>query len=252
MIKQWLRRLLNRFGIVAFKRSSRVYIPEDESYKIVAALVGRPDPVIIDGGAHLGDMVDRLGALLPAATFHCFEPDPELWKIIGSKYADNQKIHVTQAALGATSATARLNIHASRAANSLLPFADELDPGLDAARQLVGTAEVGVTTIDEYCRLHAIKTLDVLKLDLQGYDYLALRGAEYILKNTKLVLTEVLFQEIYRGCHQFKDIFCWLTEKGFHLHTLCGLHYGVRDELMWADAIFIRPTESDSKNEAHA
>lgn len=193
-------------------------------------------------------MVDRLGALLPSATFHCFEPDPELAQAIGSKYAGKQNIHVTQAALGAAAATARFNIHAASAANSLLSFADELDPDLDAARQLMGTAEVSVTTIDEYCQSHAIQTLDVLKLDLQGYDYLALRGAENILENTRLVLTEVLFQEIYSGCHQFKNIFCWLTEKGFHLYTLCGLHYGVRHELMWADAIFIRQTESDLKN----
>jgi len=240
MIKRSIRRLLNHFGIVAFRRSSRVYIPEDESCRIVAGLVRRSNPVIIDGGAHLGDMVDRLGALLPTATFHCFEPDPELAGSMGSRYAGHENIHVNEAALGAVAGTARLSINASRATNSLLTFSDALGPELEQVGKLVKTAKVDVITIDEYCRRHAIAALDVLKLDLQGYDYMALKGAENILANTAVVLVEVLFREIYEKCHQFKDIFALLTAGGFDLYTLCGFHYGAKDELLWADAIFIK------------
>ena len=51
MIKKLLRRALKRFGIVAFKRSSNVYIPEEETYRIVSELAGCSAPVVIDGGA---------------------------------------------------------------------------------------------------------------------------------------------------------------------------------------------------------
>lgn len=242
MIKQFLRRILNRFGIVAFKRSSRIYIPEDESYRIVAKLVECPAPAIIDGGAHLGGATEILETLLPDATFYCFEPDPTLVQILENKFTDNPQVRVVQAALGDIAGKAKFNINASRPTNSLLPSSESLQPDLKQLCQLVEQVEVGIITIDEYCRDNSIERIDVIKLDLQGYDYRALKGAAAMLENAKVVLVEVLFKEIYKGCHCFPDILDLMIDQGFKLHTLCGLHYGEADELLWADAIFVKST----------
>lgn len=241
MIKKLIRRLLKRLGIVAFKRSSRVYIPEEESYRIVSVLVGRSDPIVIDGGAHLGDMVKRFGRLLPEAEFHCFEPDPTLGTSLESTFSANPRVHVVHAALGNTVGTARLNINVSRPTNSLLPAAESLQPDIRRLCELVEQVEVKVTTIDEYCRTHSLDRVDVVKLDLQGYDYFALKGAAVTLQKAKVVLVEVFFKEIYNGCHCFPDILNLMIDLGFELRTMCGLHYGYADELLWADAIFLGP-----------
>ena len=240
MIKKLLRLALKRFGIVAFKRSSNVYIPDEETYRIVSELVGCSAPVVIDGGAHLGDMVERFGACLPKTEFHCFEPDPTLGQTLERNFAGNPLVHVVQAALGDVAGKATFNINVSRPTNSLLPSAESLQPDLKKLCELVEQVEVGITTIDEYCRANSIEHVDVIKLDLQGYDYLALKGAEATLKNTKVVLVEVLFKEIYKGCHGFPDILNLMIGQGFKLHNLCGLHYGEADELLWADAIFVK------------
>lgn len=240
VIKKLIRRLLKRLGIVAFKRSSRVYIPEDESYRIVSVLVGRPDPIVIDGGAHLGDMVKRFSGLLPEAEFHCFEPDPTLGTSLESKFSANPRVHIVHAALGDMVGKARFNINVSRPTNSLLPAAESLPSDIRRLCELVEQVEVKVTTIDEYCRTHSLDRVDVVKLDLQGYDYFALKGAIVTLQKAKVVLVEVLFKEIYKGCSRFPDILNLLVDQGFELHTLCGLHYGEIDELLWADAIFVK------------
>lgn len=236
LVKSWLKRL----DIIAFKRSSRVYIPEEESYRIVADLVGRPDPVVVDGGAHLGDMVEKFGALLPQAEFHCFEPDPELGGTLSGKYAGNRNVHIIQAALGEEAGKASFNINASRPTNSLLEASDDLQPDLKKLCDRVRQVDVQVTTIDQYCASRSIERVDAIKLDLQGYDYLALKGAERTLETARVVLVEVLFKEFYKGCHLFPDTLTFMVGKGFELHTLCGLHYGERDELLWSDAIFVR------------
>ena len=137
MVKQFLRRILNRFGIVAFKRSSRIYIPEDESYRIVADLVGCSAPAIIDGGAHLGGVAEALGRLLPEATFHCFEPDPMLVQALENKFTDNPKVQVVRAALGDMAGKAKFNINVSRPTNSLLPSSESLQSDLKQLCQLV-------------------------------------------------------------------------------------------------------------------
>lgn len=171
-IKLLIKKGLKHFGIVAFKRSSNVYVPEDESYLIVSRLVGRVDPVVIDGGAHLGDMVDKFGALLPKAVFHCFEPDPVLSEALLTKFLGNTKVNLVQSALGNAIGKAKFNINTSRPCNSLLPAAaDALQAELKPLFQLVQQVEVDVTTIDQYCHENSIARVDVIKLDLQGYDF---------------------------------------------------------------------------------
>lgn len=119
MIKTLARRLLKRLGIVALTRSSRVYIAEDESFRIASNLIGRVDPVVIDGGAHLGDMVEQFWALLLRAEFHCFGPDPALAGTLMRKFGSFPRVHIVQAALGDVIGKAKININVSRPTNSL-------------------------------------------------------------------------------------------------------------------------------------
>ncbi len=240
MIKQFLRWVLKSFGIIAFKRSSGVFIPEGESYQIVSALVGRFDPVVIDGGAHRGDMAETLGILLPSAEFYCFEPDPLLGDVLQHKFASNPRVHVVQAALGNVAGKAKFNINVSRPTNSLLPSSESLQSDIKQLCKTVEQVDVDVISIDEYCRLHSIDRVDVVKLDLQGYDYFALQGGRSILGGVKVVLVEVIFSKIYQGAGSFQDILELMRESGFNLYTLCGLQYGDDAKLLWADAIFIR------------
>lgn len=242
MIKRIIKSGLKRFGIIVFKKSSRVYLPGEESYRVVAELVGKPDPVVIDGGAHLGDMVEKFGAHLPQAEFHCFEPDPELGEILIQKYSGNPRVNVIQAALGERPGKARFNINTSRPTNSLLDAADDLQSDLIRLCDPVKQVEVAVTTIDEYSQTKAINRVDLIKLDLQGYDYLALQGARSTLVNVKIVLVEILFANIYQGGGTFQDILNLMRECSFELHTLCGLQYGDKSKLLWADAVFIKRT----------
>ena len=113
-MKKLLKIILAHLGVVAFKHSSGIYIPEGESYRIAAGLCGKVAPLIIDGGAHRGDSVFAFSKHAPEARFHCFEPDPELVQHLKQEFAGNSRIHVVSAALGEAPTTATLNINASR------------------------------------------------------------------------------------------------------------------------------------------
>lgn len=77
------------------------------------------------------------------------------------------------------------------------------------------------------------------KLDLQGYDYKVLQGAKTALQSACVVLIEILFVEMYLGCHLFPDVLRLLGECGYTLYALCGLLYGNHDKVLWADAIIL-------------
>lgn len=240
MIKGLVRKTLNRMGIIAFRRATRIFVPEAEAYGIVARLAGRADPVVIDGGAHRGGAVDALSGIFPNATFHCFEPDPSLGQELSHRFARDPRVHVVQAALGERPGRAKFNINVSRPTSSLLAAAEFVQSDLKQLTQLVEQVEVDVVTIDTYCRDSGVDRVDIIKLDLQGYDYQALLGAKAVLANARVVLVEVLIVELYKGCGLFPDILRLMQESGFGLFTLCGLHYGNSDELLWSDAIFVR------------
>ena len=238
-MKKIIKACLNKFGIIAMKRASRVYLPEDESYRITVAQCGRLDPVIIDGGAHRGASVEAFAQYAPKAQFHCFEPDPLLAHELADIFSGKSNVRVVRAALGENQGKALFNINASRPTNSLLPPAEALPADLQSLCQLVEQVEVDILTIDAYCEAQSLDRVDIIKLDLQGYDYKALLGAKATLRDARVVLTEVLFVEIYKGCNLFHDVLRLMREYGYALYTLCGLHYGDNDELLWADAIFI-------------
>jgi len=238
-VKKIIKAGLNKFGIIAMKRSSRVYLPEDDSYRIAVERCDRVDPVIIDGGAHRGGSVEAFSRFAPQAEFHCFEPDPMLVKELTATFAGKPNVHVVKAALGESKGKATFNINVSRPTNSLLPSGEALQSDLQSLCQLVEQVEVDVLTIDDYCEAESLGRVDIIKLDLQGYDYKALLGAQKTLHDARVVLVEVLFVEIYKGCNLFPDVLCLMGERGYSLYTLCGLHYGNQDELLWADAIFV-------------
>lgn len=239
-MKKFIKLVLNRFGIIAFMRSSHVYIPGEDSYQVAANLIGIIDPIVVDGGAHLGDMVDKFSSILPFSKFYCFEPDPDLAKLLLIKFKGNKNIHIVESALGDNAGKKIFNINASRPTNSLLYSSKYIDADLKKLCQVVKQVEVDVTTVDSYCSTNSIEKIDLLKLDLQGFDFLALKGARESLAKTRVVIVEVMFKEIYQNCHLFPEILAFMLEAGFYLYTLCGLKYGESSELLWADAIFVR------------
>lgn len=235
-----IKRVLLRFGIIAIKRSSRVYIPEEDSFRIAVELCGKPAPVIVDGGAHRGSCVFAFREHVPEASFICFEPDSDLVAEMRQTFAGDAKVTVVHAALGEARSTATFNINESRPTNSLLQAVEELSPSDRRLYQTVRQVSVDVVALDDYRKQSGVAAIDILKLDLQGYDYKALLGARETLRNVDVVLTEVWYTEVYKGAHLFPDILSLMLDCGFRLHTLCGIHYGERDELTWSDAIFTR------------
>jgi FkbM family methyltransferase len=239
-MKAVLKAFLRDFGIILMRRSSRVYLPEDECHRIALEQCGKSAPIIIDGGAHKGATVDAFRAVAPDAQFHCFEPDTTLIAELQARLSGDRNVHVIAAALGEQPGTAVFNINVSRPTNSLLPAAKGLQSDLQDLCATVEQITVPIISIDAYCAQEGLKKVDIVKLDLQGYDYRALLGAKNVLQGVRVVLVEVLFAEIYEGCHLFPDVLRLMGEQGFRLFTLSGIHYGAHDELLWADAIFVK------------
>jgi hypothetical protein len=107
----------------------------------------------------------------------------------------------------------------------------------------VGEETVSTITLDHFCEQNQINQIDVLKMDIQGYELKALQGARNLLSRraVRLVYSEVLFAPLYTGQAFFHDISAFLAGFGYHLYSLYALMRGRNGMLGWADAIFLSP-----------
>ncbi len=105
--------------------------------------------------------------------------------------------------------------------------------------------EVTALTLDVFADVHALDRVDILKMDIQGGELSALRGASRLLKERRigLIATEVEFFHLYKGQPLFWDIGAFLQSFGYSLFKLYDLYYHPKNErvLSWADALFVGP-----------
>lgn len=199
-------------------------------------LVETDRPVLVDGGAHVGRVIDRFLADFAEPTIHAFEPIPPLAQMLNQKYADRANVHIHCAALGASAGTVQFNVVGNVMSSSVLKpsdFANNLHGDAVAVKQ---TAALPQVRLDEVID----SPIDVLKLDLQGYELEALKGAERLLDRTRIIISEVEFVPLYDDQPLFGDIDAYLRARGFALRNLYDLYTLEDGQLTSGDAMYVR------------
>ena len=75
--------------------------------------------------------------------------------------------------------------------------------------------EVDGIRLDTYMEDEKISRIDLLCIDLQGYELLALKSLGEKIKNVKYIITECSIQSTYKGGANFIDLNAYLEECGF-------------------------------------
>lgn len=115
--------------------------------------------------------------------------------------------------------------------------------GLNSDEQVktVNQINISLTTIDEYLKNEEAQRINILKLDIQGSELNALRGAEIALKNKNIdiIFTEAYFVQQYENQPLFSDIVKYLFDYGYVIQDIYHPIYGL-SKLAWCDVMFIR------------
>ena len=126
----------------------------------------------------------------------------------------------------------------------------ELFHGFPEWGKVIGTEEVATHRLDDIAETAGI---DMVKIDIQGGELMALSHAKKRLKSTLVIQTEVEFMPMYEGQPLFSDVDIFLRKHGFMLHrfyptvsrvmaplVVDNNIYAELSQLFWADAIFIK------------
>lgn len=161
-------------------------------------------PVLFDVGANVGGYANELLSHFPKATVHCFEPAKKTYETLSKNV---------------TSKNAVLNnFGASDEISESILYSDKDNSGLASLynRQCFDTSKpetVKLDTLDHYCAERNIGQIHFLKMDIEGNELNALRGANGLLKACKIDTIQIEFG----GCNidsrtYFRDFWNLLHE----------------------------------------
>jgi len=196
--------------------------------------------VYVDGGAHDGQVARTFSKHYDNLEVHAFEPNIDLLPALTANLANTPgKIH--SAAIGSACAEMSIHINASPMTSSLLPRGDYGKRYFETAIQTTETRTVPIVTLDAWSKKENIDHVDILKLDLQGYELEALRGARKLLnRGIACIFTEINFVPLYEGSALFSDIDLLMREHGYRLVNLYNLATKQQDwQLCGCDALYV-------------
>ena len=195
----------------------------------------RPD-LIIDGGANIGQFARASVETFPAADVLSFEPLPDIAAQFRRNLGGEARVSLVEFALGSVEGTISFGRNEYSLASSALPVVS----GDEMVRAHNETLTVPVTTIDTALADRDVPRSTLLKLDLQGFELEALRGADATLNRVAHVLLEVALRASYVGEPSFEDLLDFLRPYGFRFLRPVEILRDTSGEIVQMDALFGR------------
>ncbi|MBI4661674.1 MAG: FkbM family methyltransferase [Verrucomicrobia bacterium] len=178
-------RLRNRSELSVYRNIfvERVYPFEPHRSRLGSA----ESPVVFDVGANTGLFAAAVFDHWPKAQVHSFEPQPRLIPKLREIAALNgleERHFVNWCAIAGSAGEAKFYQNRN-------PISASLIQEKAARRSIRHVDRVAVTTLDAYAESRGIRRVDLLKLDVEGVELDALRGAPNVLGTVRLLFIEV-------------------------------------------------------------
>lgn len=198
--------------------------------------------LVLDGGANIGQYAAELREYGYGGRIVCFEPSSEaLATLRETAAALPGEIDISHFALAADDGEATLHLAANSVSSSLLEMTDTHVEHAPASGT-EGTEQVEAVRLDTIAgKLIGDATQPMLKLDLQGGELDALRGAEQTLPRIRIVECELSLVELYEGQPLLPEVFDHLHDAGFTCFALNpGFTNRTTGRMLQVNGLFVR------------
>jgi FkbM family methyltransferase len=202
--------------------------------------------VVLDVGASVGEFGSALRAEGYAGRIVSFEPSSAAFGELERRAAGDGAWECRRMAVGDAEGWTDLRVAENGVSSSLLRVTREHLRVAPRARA-VRVERVPVARLDTLApELLRPDDRTFLKLDVQGGELAALRGAEAVLGRLAGIECELSLVELYEGQPVLGHVTEWLGERGFALVALePALTDPASGELLQLDGLFVRRAESE-------
>lgn len=195
---------------------------------------------VIDVGANVGQFAVAAAKLFPDAVVHSFEPNPNCADELRKNTSSLGNVSVYQVALGDEDGEVAFHVNSHSHSSSILALAKNHRDAFPDAHE-VNTIQVKIDTLDNIFSNLTLARPVLLKLDVQGYEAQALRGASQLLSRVDYVVLEASFKPMYQGEMLFMEIIRLMEGFGFvFLRPIGSLADPTSGEIVQMDALFQR------------
>ena len=208
---------------------------------VKAVLAAGKIKTVFDVGANEGQSAREFLRHFPQARIFSFEPTPTTFQQL-SRFAGNQpRLTPVNKALGEAPGRVAFNENSFHQTNSILPAnprgEEYLGPAvIDCQRRI----EVEMTTLDTFCRQESVAGIDLLKMDVQGFELFVLKGAREFLSARKIgcIVLEVSFVSFYENQATPQDLISLLAGHQYDLIGFYDFAHSAKKRLMWCEMMF--------------
>lgn len=243
----WLKKTLFKNGILVetirpnkFTRIDWEFLNHD--LKTVVGKFNEKQPVIFDVGANKGQSIDKFKSIWPGSKIHSFEPDKELFGHLSQKVTGQKDITLYEIALGDSNEVLTFHINQKKALNSVLEL-DQSPENRFSKKKILNSYQVQSKTLDTFINEYGFdQSIDLLKIDVQGFDLNVLKGSEYMLEKGKIksILIEINFHPMYLNQAKPWEIIEFLARYNISLVGLYEISRSVHhpEQIAWCTALF--------------
>lgn len=174
------------------------------------------DSVIIECGGHLGIDTVQLCQIFKEGTVHCIEANPTLYQNLEKQMSVLPNLKVYHNALSNVNGTIDFYIDCNKegdaGASSILEATTSYLTNYIKEEHKITVPSI---TMSQFMLENKIPRVDLLWLDVEGFEYYILENSLDALQNISYIYTEVNFQEFRKNSKLYKDIYNLLTANGF-------------------------------------
>src|SRR6476469_1959610 len=189
---------------------------------------------VVHVGAHEGHETGLYQAMGVQRVLY-IEANPEVFERLQIKIAGFPNVQAVNCAASDRNGTVNLHVTSMDQSSSILPLKlhAEIYPTIQETHQVT----VESKTLDTLLQELELEPADfnILNIDIQGAELLALQGATNLLKYVEAINTEVNYEELYEGCALIEQLDEFLEGHGFQrVATTTPIHPS------WGDAIHVK------------
>jgi FkbM family methyltransferase len=170
----------------------------DQLYKFSSS---SDNPVIFDCGSNVGTSVIYFKSLFPKSTIKAYEADPKIFEYLNENLRSNNITNVDV-----------LN-KAVWTKNGNISFNHE---GADAGRISDGKNSLNVESVRLKEEIEKQKTIDLIKMDIEGAEVAVLRDCEDVLSKVNNIVVE--YHSSYQNEQHLGELLNLLKQKGFRYY----------------------------------
>ena len=174
---------------------------------------------IIDIGAAEGVISQMFSEAFPLATIYAFEPINITFNTLKKNTAANKKIIAINKAIGNSIEERTIHVAERITSSSIFEIQKNIKNSYFASNLNHKQDEnIRIVMLDD--EIADIPEINIIKIDVQGFELEALKGARLTLQKTNIVLLEMQNHELYNRAPKYYELDEYLRKNNFELFDM--------------------------------